>query len=69
MYWTGTGWSSPYFSLSRATIEAGTAFSRAQGPPGTACMSEKVISETTKRTGMIHKKRRAIYLIIRFLFG
>ena len=30
-------------------------------------MSEKVISETTKRTGMIHRKRRAIYLIIRIL--
>jgi hypothetical protein len=29
-----------------------------------ACISENVITETTKSTGMIHRKRRAMYPII-----
>src|SRR6476619_7213001 len=67
MYWSGTGSSRPYFAFNAAMTLAGSAFSRAHGPPGTACMRVNVISETAKRTGMIHRSRRMRYLVIVFL--
>src|SRR4026209_1086025 len=63
-YWTGSRASRPYLMLRRRTVGAGSAFSRAQGTPGTECMSRKVSNETTKSTGMIQRTRPAIYLVI-----
>src|SRR6185436_15086341 len=45
-------------ALRRAIVPALSAFSRSQGPPGTACIKAKVIRETTKRTGISQRIRR-----------
>ncbi len=60
-YWIGIGSSRPYFALSREIVAAGSRFSRSHGPPGAECISVNVMTDTTNRTGMIHRTRRTMY--------